>query len=367
MGPDLEAISSHFSVLGAFLDAVPFGGGHINDTYLVRLRQSGGEVRRLVLQRINPMVFRKPEEVMYNIEQVSAHLHSKVVRAGKDPLRHAIRLVMALDGRSYYRSEAGETWRMMHFIEGAQTYQRARNPQHYYHAAKAFGEFLQALSDFPASDLYVTIPDFHHTPKRFQAFMQALEGDCVNRAQGVKMEIEFVLEREQDTGTLVDLVNKGLMAERVTHNDTKIDNVMIDDRSGEGVCVIDLDTVMPGLVVFDFGDAVRSGANRAAEDEVDGDKVVFDLAVFDHLARGFLEATRDWLTPVEIGHLAFGARLITLEQGIRFLTDYLNGDTYYKTHWPEQNLARTRTQLKLVAQMESRLEIMENVIAKYGR
>lgn len=365
MGPVLEAVSSQFSIKGRFLDAVPFGGGHINDTYLVRLRQNGGEVRRLVLQRINQAVFRRPEEVMYNIERVSAHLQSNAARLGKDPRRHTIRLVMTRDGRSFYRSAAGETWRMMHFIAGAQTYQRARNPQHYYHAAKAFGEFLHALSDFPASDLYVTIPNFHHTPKRFQAFVQALESDRVNRAQNVKAAIEFILQREKDTGRLVDLVYKGLMPERVTHNDTKIDNVMIDDRSGEGVCVIDLDTVMPGLVVFDFGDTVRSGANRAAEDDVDCDNVVFDQEVFDHLARGFLEATRDWLAPVEIENLAFGAWLITLEQGIRFLTDYLNGDAYYKTHWPEQNLARTRTQLKLVAEMEHSLGWMESTLAKY--
>ena len=365
MDSDLKAISSQFEVQGNFLEAVPYGGGHINDTYLVSLRQSGGDVRRLVLQRINQAVFHKPEEVMDNIERVSAHLQAKAFLAGKDPLRHAIRLVMTRDGRSFYRSEGGEIWRMMYFIEGAQTYQRAQNPQHNYHAAKAFGEFLHDLSDYPAGDLHVTIPNFHHTPKRFQAFLQALESDRVNRAQGAMAEIEFVLAREKDTGKLVDLVDKGWMPERVTHNDTKIDNVMIDDRSGEGVCVIDLDTVMPGLVVFDFGDTVRSGSNQAAEDEIDVNKVVFDLAVFDHLARGFLEATRDWLTPVEIKHLAFGARLITLEQGIRFLTDYLNGDTYYKTHWPEQNLARTRTQLKLVAEMEHNLALMESIIVKY--
>ncbi len=365
MDPSLQAISSHFSTEGDFLEVVPFGGGHINDTYLVRMRQSEGKVRRFIMQRINQEVFRKPEEVMVNIELVSAHLQAKAIQAGKDPARHAIRLVRARDGRSFYRSEVGDIWRMMDFIEGAQTHPRARKPQHYYHAAKAFGEFLGALSDFPAADLFVTIPDFHHTPKRFQAFLGALESDRAKRARDISTEIEFVLRREKDTRALVGLLDQGLMPERVTHNDTKIDNVMIDDHTGEGICVIDLDTVMPGLVVFDFGDSVRSGANRAAEDEVNLDKVVFDLEVFDHLARGFLEATRSWLTPLEIEHLAFGARLITLEQGIRFLTDYLNGDTYYKIHWPGQNLARARTQLKLVAEMEDRVELMENVISKY--
>jgi hypothetical protein len=286
--------------------------------------------------------------------------------AGRDPKRHAIRLIRAQDGRSFFCSQAGDTWRMMDFIEGAQTYQSARNPQHYYCAAKAFGEFLRALGDLPAGDLFVTIPDFHHTPRRFQAFTQSLDSDSANRARDVKPEIEFVLRREGDTGVLVELLDQGLMPERVTHNDTKIDNVMIDDRSGEGICVIDLDTVMPGLVVFDFGDAVRSGANRAAEDEGDIDRVAFDLAVFERLAHGFLDATRDWLTPLEVEHLAFGARLITLEQGIRFLTDYLDGDTYYKTLWPQHNLVRTRTQLKLVAEMEKKTESMANIIAKYS-
>jgi hypothetical protein len=363
--PDLAAISQRFSVAGGFLEAFPFGEGHINDTYLVCLRQSNGEVRKVILQRINHAVFPNPEAVMHNIERVSVHLQQKVRLAGKNPQRHTIRLVQASDGRSFYRTETGDIWRMMDFIEGAQTYQRSRNPQHYYNAAKAFAEFLRALRDLPVGELLVTIPDFHHTPKRFQAFLKAIERDPANRARNVKPEIEFIMAREGEMGVLVDLVDQGAMPERVTHNDTKLDNVMIDNHSGEGICVIDLDTVMPGLVVFDFGDAVRSGANQAAEDATDVSRVTFDLVIFEHLAQGFLDATRDWLMPVEIEHLAFGARLITLEQGMRFLTDFLNGDTYYKTLWPEHNLARTQTQLKLVTEMETNARRMEEIVANF--
>ena len=361
----LKAILQRFQVEGRLLDISPYGDGHINDTYFVRFLGSGNGVNPYVFQCINQSVFKKPGEVMHNMERVTAYVRDAASAAGRDPARATVSLIPTLNGRSWYRAPDGSVWRLSQFIAGARTYQRALNPEHNYYAGNAFGEFLVYLKDFPVDDLYVTIPDFHHTPKRYQAFLGAVDGDYANRANTARVEIDFITCRESLTSILMDLVAAGEMPERVTHNDTKIDNVMIDDATGEGVCVIDLDTVMPGLTVFDFGDSVRSGANTAAEDEADTARVAFDLSVFDRLAHGFLDAARDMLTPLEIDYLAFGARLITLEQGIRFLTDYLNGDTYYKTTRPGQNLDRARTQLKLVAEMESRGDQMEEIIAKY--
>jgi hypothetical protein len=260
---------------------------------------------------------------------------------------------------------SGEYWRAEIFIEGAQTYLTARDAQHYYNVARAFGEFQKYLDDFPIHELHDTIPDFHHTGKRFDAFLRAVEQDVINRAAPVKPEIDFALLRADEATVLTDMVEKGQIPLRVTHNDTKLDNVMIDDVTGEGVCVIDLDTVMPGFAVFDFGDTVRSCANTGLEDESDLSKVNFDLPVFNRLAHGFLDATRETLTSTEIDQLAFGAKLITFEQGIRFLTDYLNGDTYYKIHRPSHNIDRARTQFKLVQEMEQSYDAMLATIEKH--
>jgi aminoglycoside phosphotransferase (APT) family kinase protein len=362
---DFELIIRNFQIEGEFLDAVPYGSGHINDTYLVRTKRPNKRASAFILQRINNQVFKKPAEVMHNMERVTGHIREAVAAAGGDPPRKKITLIPARGGSSYFVSDSGDYWRVLRFIEGARTYQRATNPAHYYHAARAFGEFLKLLSNYPASHLFNIMPGFHHTPRRYRAFLDALDRDPVQRARKVKPEIEFIIDRERETGILVDLTERGIMPERVTHNDTKIDNVMIDDETGEGVCVIDLDTVMPGWVVFDFGDSVRSGANTGAEDEPDIAKVSFDLNVFDRLVNGFLDATRDILIPIEVEKLAFGAKLITLEQGIRFLTDYLNGDTYYKIQHPDQNLDRSRTQLKMVADMEAKSDQMEAIVEKY--
>jgi len=363
--PKIFEVLLHFYCEGKFRDAISYGDGHINDTYLASFQLTDGQLRRYILQRINQAVFKQPEVVMRNIERVTTHIRAVVAAAGGDPARKTITLVPTLEGRSFHVSSDGNCWRLSLFIEGAQTYQRAINRQHYYHVGLTFGEFLELLRDFPVSELVETIPGFHNTPKRYQDFLEALERDPINRAHTAKSEINFVMKRETETGVLMGLLSRGEIAQRVTHNDTKIDNVMLDDATGEGVCVIDLDTVMPGLVVFDFGDAVRSGANQAAEDEPDTSKVAFDLDIFESLAHGFLDATRELLTKVEVGHLVFGAQLITLEQGIRFLTDYLNGDTYYKTQRPNQNLDRTRTQLKMVADMDAHSDVMEEIIARY--
>jgi hypothetical protein len=356
---------AQFAFEGEFISIEPYGFGHINETYAATFRLENGVPQRYILQCINHHVFKDPATVMANLEKVTKHLHKKIVQAGGDPRRETINLIPLRSDHSFLYSANGEYWRAEIFIEGAQTYQIPAQPEHIYHAAWAFGNFGRLLADFPVNELHDTIPDFHHTPKRYAAFISALEKDTANRAREVKAEIDFCLLREPDTHVLIDLVNAGLIPQRVTHNDTKFENVMIDDRTGRGVCVIDLDTVMPGIILFDFGDSVRSGANPAAEDEPNLSKVVFNLATFDWLAHGYLDAARDYLRPVEIDHLAFAARLLTFEQALRFLTDYLNGDIYYRTHRPGQNLDRARTQIKLVSDMEKQSEEMEQIINRY--
>jgi hypothetical protein len=360
--PPLHEIAAQFQLDGYVTEIEPYGSGHINHTYRLQCRLPDGGVRRYILQRINQNVFKSPETLMHNMVLVTTYLRDKVEASGGESSRRVLTLIPTGGGAYFYRTPDGDFWRAETFIEGAQTYLQAQNSAHYYQVALAFGKFLRHLHDFPLGQLHPTIPDFHHTPKRFDAFVRATENDAFNRAHSVIAEIDFIFQRATETTHLVDLVTAGQMPERVTHNDTKLDNVMIDDSTGEGICVIDLDTVMPGLAVFDFGDAVRSCCNPVLEDELDLSRVNFDLRTFRLLAQGFLDATRDCLTPIEIANLAFGAKLITLEQGLRFLGDYLNGDMYYKIHWPEQNLARARTQLKLVLDMEMVFDEMQQTV-----
>lgn len=365
MNPDLGDIARQFRFEGGLSEASPYYFGHINDTYIVHFRAASDEIHRYVLQRINHYVFKKPEEVMENVEAVTAHLRKKIVAAGGDPERETLNLIPTVDGRTFYRMPNGDYWRAYAFIEGAQTYQVAENLDHVYSASNAFGNFQRLLSDFPADRLHETIPNFHHTRKRFDAFVEAVEMDVKNRARSVAAEIEFVQQREEETSILVDMLERGELPERVTHNDTKFNNVMIDDESGEGICVIDLDTVMPGLSLYDFGDSVRSGANPAEEDEQDLSKVWVDLEVFDRLAHGYLDAARDFLTPAEVNLLPFSAKLMTFECGMRFLADHLSGDVYFRIHRENQNLDRCRTQFKMVADMEEKLDRMAGIVAKY--
>ncbi len=367
MTPDFAKLAEHFQFEGEFEEVNPYGFGHINDTYVARFRQGNGAIRRYIIQRINHHVFKRPDWVMDNMERVTQHMRDRIIVVDGDPMRETITLVPTIDNKMYCKSSSGEYWRAHHFIEGARTYQKAENPDLYYYAARAFGRFLNLVNDLPPDQLYETIPDFHHTPKRFLAFTQALEKDIHNRARDVKLEIAFVLNRARETTVLTNLVASGEMPERITHNDTKFDNVMIDNVTGRGICVIDLDTVMAGLAVFDFGDSVRTGASTGTEDEPDTSKIRLDLDIFDRLAQGFLEETREFLTSAEVNHLAFGAKLITFEQGIRFLTDYLNGDTYYKTHRPGHNLDRCRTQFKLVSEMERKFDEMLQIIEMHRR
>jgi hypothetical protein len=357
---NIPEVIANFQVEGHFIECIPYGSGYINDTFLSRFR-AGQETRRYIHQWINHHVFKEPEKVMENIERVTRYARERIAASGGDPRREALTLVPAADGRSFYRSPQGEFWRTYVFIDGARSYDQVEDPRHLTSAAKAFGNFQKLLSTLPGDRLHETIPGFHDTPRRFANFLAAVEQDAAGRAAGVQAEIDFFLERAQDTSVVVDLLRRGEIPERVTHNDTKLNNVLIDDRTGDGVCVIDLDTVMPGSALYDFGDMVRIGACRAAEDEADLARVELDIELYERLAAGYLEAARDFLTPAEIDLLPFSAKLITLEQGIRFLTDYLNGDTYYKTSRPNHNLDRCRTQIKLVAEMEQKKAVMAQI------
>lgn len=341
------------------VDIAPYGNGHINDTYIAESNP------RYILQRINSKVFKNPDQVMSNILGVTEHLRAQIIKNGGDPDRETLNVVKTIDGKSYYHAENGEYYRMYKFVERAKSYDTPESPVMLYEAARAFGRFQNMLSDYPADKLYETIPDFHDTRKRFANLKRAVEEDKMGRRASVEKEIEFAFARGQETGIIVDAIADGSVPLRVTHNDTKLNNVMLDEKTGEGICVIDLDTVMPGSLLYDYGDALRFGASSGAEDEVDLDKIWFDLEMFEEFTKGFLSEVGSKLTARERELLALSAKMMTYECGIRFLTDYLEGDTYFKTHREGQNLDRARTQFKLVADMESKMDEMNAIIAKY--
>lgn len=363
--PNFSNLVSHFKFQGEFVRAAPYGFGHINDTYAAYFCLVDGTLRRYILQRINHFVFKNPPELMANIAAVTTHLREKITASGGDPERETLTLIPTQGGDIFHETEDGDYWRAYIFIEGALTYQIPESLQHVYNAARAYGHFQQLLDDFPADQLFETIPDFHNTAKRFEDFLSAVERDPYQRAQSAKAEIDFVLQHAAEMPVLVDLIAQGVLPIRVTHNDTKYNNVMIDGKSGEGICVIDLDTVMPGSPLYDFGDAIRSITNTAAEDECALSIVHFDLDTYEKYAQGYLAATRDALTPAELEYLAFSARLMTLECGMRFLADHLEGDIYFRTHRENHNLDRCRTQFKLVQEMETHSDAMEKMIKEW--
>jgi aminoglycoside phosphotransferase (APT) family kinase protein len=300
---------------------------------------------------------------MDNIRRVTAHAARRALETGgEDASRRTLTLVPTKDGRPCLEDDTGRFWRCYLFIEKARTYDLVETPDQAFQAARAFGDFQRLLTDMPGGRLCETIPDFHHTPRRFDAFRRAVAGDSHNRAATVRDEIAFALEREPLVGRLIELHASGEMPERVTHNDTKFNNVMIDDLTGEGVCVIDLDTVMPGLSLYDFGDMVRSATNSAFEDEQNVSKVSMRLPIYRSLVAGYLSSVGDCLTAAERAHLAFAGKLITFETGLRFLTDYLEGDHYFRTRRPGHNLDRCRSQFALVRSMESQQSDMEYVV-----
>jgi hypothetical protein len=355
-----------FQLEGEFQDAQPYGGGHINDTFAVTCKREDGSIKRYILQRINTNVFKNPVQLMENIVGVTNFIGKVIKENGGDPMRETLTVISTKDGHNWYEDSEGGFWRTYHFIEDTLTYNKVENKEDFYNSARAFGKFQMLLADYPAETLHETIPNFHDTADRFAKFKEALEEDVCGRAQNVSREIDFVLKREEDTHRLVDLLKEGKLPLRVTHNDTKMNNVLIDRATGEGICVIDLDTVMPGLSLYDYGDSIRFGATYAAEDEQDLSKVNFDLELFEVYTKGYLEVAGEVLTPCEIQNMPMGAKMMTLECGIRFLTDYLSGDTYFRIHRENHNLDRCRTQFKLVADMEDNWEEMSEIVRKYS-
>jgi len=359
---DLARIVSRFEIPGEFLSAVPHGSGHINDTYLVETEESGRRVRYIV-QRINRRVFPNPVAFMGNIQRVLSHLQRKMsALPSQEVSRRVLSLVPARSGDRFWQDGEGEVWRTYRFVEGARSFDVAQSPRQVYEAARAFGTFQRMLTDLPPPPLLETLPHFHDTPHRFQALERAIKSDSRNRAAEAGPEIEFCLSRVELSGSLSRLKALGALTERPIHNDTKLNNVLLDEKTGEGLCVIDLDTVMPGLGVWDFGDLVRSAANPAPEDERDLRRVELDVKLFEAIARGWLEALAGTLTTAERNALVAGAKVITLECGVRFLTDYLEGDRYFRTHRQGQNLDRCRVQFALLRSLEKHEEALERII-----
>jgi hypothetical protein len=361
--PDLRSVARHFQLLGDFKQAEIYGNGHINDTYAVLVDQGGSPVR-YILQRINRHVFKNPLRVLENIERVTTHLRHKLDTRGADQIsRRILQLVTTRAGGKWYIDPEGEYWRCYLFVERATSHDRIETTQHAYEAARAFGEFQKLLADLPAPRLHETIPLFHHTRSRFDAFRAAIESDPCNRAGIVRSEIDFVLSCEPMVDVLLKLLAQGALPERVTHNDTKLNNVLIDDHTGEAICVIDLDTVMPGLVLYDFGDLCRTATCPTLEDERDLSKVEMRCDLFKALVEGYLSVAGEFLNRTEREHLAFSAKLITFEIGIRFLTDYLQGDQYFKIHRPGHNADRARVQFKMVESFLRQETAMEQMVA----
>ena len=362
---DFKSLLKNFEVLGEFVSCERYGEGHINETYLAVLNDNGKETK-YILQKINDKIF-PVKELMQNIKSVTEFNRAKIIERGGNPDREALSLVYTNSGESYYFDEQIKGYfRVYKFIENAISYQVVEKPEHFYQSAVAFGNFANLLSQFDASGLNEVIPKFHDTRKRFNDFKDSLNSDKQKRATSVKKEIEFVLEREDYCDRIVSLLESGKMPTKVTHNDTKLNNVMLDSISGEPVAVIDLDTIMPGSICYDFGDSIRFGCNPAKEDEKDLSRVNFDLNLFEQYAKGYLGALGDSATSVEKENLAFSAILMTYECGMRFLTDYLNGDVYFHVERKEHNLDRARTQFKLVKDMEGVLDKMNGIIKKYS-
>lgn len=356
----MKHIIKQFQIFGDFISSERYGSGHINETYKVVVNMSGQPVLYLA-QRINHNVFKNPALVQENILRVTRHVASKLDINDTDASRKTLTLIPTLDNKPYYHAPDGGWWRIYLFITKAQTYDVIKNEEQAYVVGRAFADFQNQLADLPAPRLNETIPYFHHTVKRFEAFQSALQADAFNRAKDVKPEIDFLEKRAAQCARLLDLQAKGLIPERITHNDTKLNNVMLDDATGAGICVIDLDTVMPGLAHYDFGDMCRSGTAATVEDERDLSKVKSRIDMFRAIANGYCSAAK-FLTQPEQAELAFSARLITMTIAIRFLTDYLSGDTYFRTSRPGQNLDRCRVQQKMVLSMEEQSDEMEKII-----
>lgn len=355
-----ERVVKQFCTDGECFNFEAFGNGHINNTFLVSCRNPYGKEIKYVVQAINSYVFKEPDKLMDNILRVTEFLRTK------EPEKRAVlNMLRTIDGNGFYRDTEGKCWRMYTYVDDALSLESVESKEDFYEAAYAFGKFQRDLSDFPADTLYEIISDFHNTQKRYADFLEAVERDEQGRAAGVQKEIKFIKERSEFYSLLNNKYKEGAIPLRVTHNDTKLNNVLLDKNTRKALCVIDLDTIMPGFSVTDFGDAIRFGANNAAEDEKDLSKVWLNLDLFKIYAEGYLKGCDGKLNNEEIMLLPEGAKMMTIECGMRFLTDYLNGDLYFKTVYPKHNLDRTRTQLKLVKDMENHFDEMKAIVKEF--
>jgi len=358
----LQEISKQFQIYGEILHAETFKIGHINETYSATYDQGGMRVR-YIHQKINRTVFKNPPAVMENVMRVTTHIRRGLeTNSARDITRKSLIMIPTRTGKSFYRSTDGEYWRTFVFIEGVETFESVQSPEQAFEAGRAFGEFQRLLVDLPGGRLNETIPDFHHTRKRFTALQHAIQKDHFNRAKEAKSEIDFALKHEDLVDVILDAMAKRKIPERITHNDTKFNNVMLDTLTGEARCVVDLDTVMPGCALYDFGDMVRTTTSPTLEDERDLSKVKMQMPMFKKLAEGYLSTAGKFLTKAERNYIAFSGKLITFEIGLRFLTDFLSGDTYFRIHRPGHNLDRCQTQFKLVESIERQEDAMQKYV-----
>ena len=358
---DVAAISRLFEITADVREFGPYGHGLINHTYLVTCEDGS----QYILQRINDSIFRDPDALMANFDGVCRFMTEKILADGGDPTRETLRLVPVKTGEQYYHSEEHGWWRMTHFIDGALSHDSADQDGLLYEAAYAFGRFQRRLGDYPAETLHETIKDFHNTPARYAAFEAALAADVAGRAKNVEAEVEAIKRYKHLASAITDKLADGSIPTRVTHNDTKLNNVLIDNETGKGVCVLDLDTVMPGSLLYDFGDSVRFAVNHTREDDPDLSQVWFDMNLYEEYVSGFLRGVGDAITPLEKEMLPMSVFVLTYELVLRFMTDYLNGDVYFKLKYPEHNLDRARAQLRLSEDALAKLDDMAKIGAKY--
>jgi len=360
MASNITPIDEIMKAFRIELNIAPYGDGHINDTFVA------DSTPRYILQRINTSIFKNPDELMENIVSVTEHLRKKIIAAGGNPDRETLTVINTRDDKPYYMAENGSCYRVYKFITNTISLNLPENPYQFETSAKAFGKFQNMLADFDASSLHETIPNFHHTPKRIEALKEAMEQNVAGRKDEVGDVYNEYMKFEEICCSIQKGLDDGSIPLRVTHNDTKLNNVLFDDKTGEGICVIDLDTVMPGSLLFDYGDSLRFGASTAVEDEADLDKVNFDLEYFESYTKGFLSELGSKITKAEVDLLPLSALILTFECGIRFLTDYLNGDTYFKIHYADQNIIRAKNQLKLCQDIYSKLDKMADIVKKYA-
>ena len=358
---DIKLILPQFCFKGAYQSAKELHSGNINTTYHVIYEEEGVQ-HDYVLQRINSYVFKNPQGVMNNIARVTSHLRNSLIKNGEDPARRVLEVIPTHAGELMYVDGNGDFWRAYPFITDATAYDTVDSPELFCEIGRAFGNFQKLLCDFPADELFDSIPDFHNTYKRFFTFVNSVGKDAAGRVAKAEEEIEFMFEHRKMMSSIVKLIDAGTLPLRVTHNDTKSNNIMVDNKTGKGLCVIDLDTIMPGSVLYDYGDAIRFGASTAAEDEPDTGKIALDLDKTYAFTKGFIEETNGFLTDEELRLLPLGVKVITCELAMRFLTDYLDGDLYFKVNSPEHNIIRARAQIALLKDIERKEAQLQKMV-----